>query len=65
LENVGKDIALSNDSYCEKLEIIEKFALAIQLFKSGTSISANIMGAQNEERKAGFIYTVKKALKEG
>jgi four helix bundle protein len=36
-----------------------------QLFRSGTSIHANIREAQNAERKADFIHKMKMAAKEG
>ncbi|HLF47219.1 MAG TPA: four helix bundle protein [Chitinophagaceae bacterium] len=50
--------------YCEKLENSKKFVLARQLLKSGTSIGANSMEAQNPESKADFIHKMKIAAKE-
>ncbi len=38
--------------------------MANQLFKSGTSIHANIREAQNAESKADFIHKMKIAAKE-
>jgi len=50
--------------YCEKLDNLKKFNLSNQLFKSGTSIGANCMEAQNTESKADFIHKMKIAAKE-
>ena len=50
--------------YCEFLEEKRRFVLANQLLKSGTSIGANIMEAQNAESKADFIHKLKIAAKE-
>ncbi|MES2590542.1 MAG: four helix bundle protein [Bacteroidota bacterium] len=50
--------------YTELLELKRKYNLANQLFKSGTSIGANIREAQNAESKADFIHKVKIAAKE-
>jgi four helix bundle protein len=41
------DFALSLIHYCEILEERKRFVLANQLLKSGTSIGANVMEAQN------------------
>jgi len=51
-------------SYCELLEANKKFVLARQLLKSGTSIGANAIEAQNAESKADFIHKMKIAAKE-
>ena len=50
--------------YCELLEEKKKFIIARQLFKSGTSIGANIREAQNAESKADFVHKMKIAAKE-
>ena len=50
--------------FCEELEKNKKFVIANQLFKSGTSIGANVHEAQNAESKADFIHKVKIAAKE-
>jgi four helix bundle protein len=50
--------------YCEKLESNKKYILARQLLRSGTSIGANAMEAQNAESKADFIHKMKIAAKE-
>jgi four helix bundle protein len=50
--------------YCEKLESQRKYILARQLLRSGTSIGANAMEAQNAESKADFIHKMKIAAKE-
>lgn len=58
------DFSLMVIDYCEKLDNLKKFNLSIQLFKSGTSIGANCMEAQNAESKADFIHKMKIAAKE-
>lgn len=58
------DFALMIVEYCEQLEQLKKYNLARQLFKSGTSIGANAMEAQNGESKADFIHKMKIAAKE-
>jgi four helix bundle protein len=50
--------------YTESLESIRKFNVANQLFRSGTSIGANVKEAQNAESKADFIHKMKLAAKE-
>lgn len=50
--------------YCEELESKRRFVLASQLLRSGTSIGANAMEAQNAESKADFIHKIKIAAKE-
>lgn len=42
----------------------KKFVIAKQLLKSGTSIGANSVEAQNAESKADFIHKIKIAAKE-
>lgn len=42
----------------------KRFSLANQLFKSGTSIGANVRESQNAESKADFIHKMKIAAKE-
>ncbi|HOZ77418.1 MAG TPA: four helix bundle protein [Ferruginibacter sp.] len=58
------DFALMVVEYCEKLEVEKKYIIARQLLKSGTSIGANAMEAQNAESKADFIHKMKIAAKE-
>lgn len=58
------DFSLMVIEYCEKLEQEKKFVVARQLLKSGTSIGANSMEAQNSESKADFIHKIKIASKE-
>lgn len=58
------EFSLAIIEYCEKLEVNKKFVIARQLLKSGTSIGANSMEAQNPESKADFIHKMKIAAKE-
>lgn len=50
--------------YCELLDENKKFVLSKQLLRSGTSIGANCMEAQNAESGADFIHKLKIAAKE-
>ena len=55
--------ALEIIKFTENLETLRKYNLANQLFRSGTSIGANIREAQSAESKADFIHKVKIADK--
>ncbi len=61
---LSSDFSLLIIDYCELLEGKRKFALSNQLLRSGTSIGANCMEAQNAESKADFIHKLKIAAKE-
>ena len=50
--------------FTEKLEQQRKYNLANQLFRSGTSIGANVREAQGCESKADFLHKMKIAYKE-
>ncbi len=50
--------------FTEILQQAKKFNLANQLFRSGTSIGANVREAQGCESKADFIHKLKIAYKE-
>lgn len=56
--------ALAIIKFTENHEANKKYNLANQLFRSGTSIGANIREAQSAESKADFIHKVKIADKE-
>lgn len=58
------EFSLEIIAYSEQLESIKKFNMANQLFRSGTSIGANIHEAQSAESKADFIHKMKVADKE-
>src|SRR6266542_2773352 len=58
------EFALEIIVYTEELENRRRFNMANQLFKSGTSIHANIREAQNAESKNDFIHKMKIAAKE-
>ena len=51
-------------NYCDELDGMKKYSISRQLIKSGTSIGANAMEAQNAESKADFIHKIKIAAKE-
>ena len=50
--------------YCDSLDQLKKYTISNQLIRSGTSIGANAMQAQNAESKADFIHNIKIAAKE-
>jgi len=56
--------AVNAARYCQILQKNKDFSLANQLFKSATSIGANVKEAQNAESKADFIHKFKIAIKE-
>lgn len=58
------EFSLEIIEFTESLNKINKFNLSNQLFRSGTSIGANVKEAQNAESKADFIHKLKIALKE-
>ena len=58
------DFALAIIVFTEELETLKKFNIARQLFRSGTSIGANVREAQGAESKADFIHKMKIAYKE-
>ncbi len=62
--DMSRTFALEIIEYCQLLESKKKFLMANQLFKSGTSIGANVREAQNGESKADFIHKMKIAAKE-
>jgi four helix bundle protein len=62
--NLSFDFALAIIECTELLESNRKFNMANQLFRSGTSIHANIREAQNAESKADFVHKMKIAAKE-
>ncbi len=51
-------------SFTEELESKRKFNMANQLFRSGTSIGANVREAQGAESKGDFRHKCKVAYKE-
>lgn len=58
------EFALKVIEFTELLETKRKFTLANQLFRSVTSIGANVREAQNAESKNDFIHKMKVAAKE-
>ena len=53
------EFALLIIKYTEKLESLKRYNVANQLFRSGTSIGANIREAQSAESRADFIHKIK------
>ena len=62
--NLTFNFAVLITNYCEQLEGQRKYNISNQLFRSGTSIGANVWEAQNAESKADFIHKFKIAAKE-
>ena len=58
------NFALKIISFTELLEERKRYNIANQLFRSGTSIGANVREAQNAESKNDFIHKLKIAAKE-
>jgi four helix bundle protein len=50
--------------FCEGLEENRQYNLSKQLFRSATSIGANVREAQNAESKSDFIHKMKIGMKE-
>jgi four helix bundle protein len=50
------EFSLAVIAYCKLLDAQKEFQLSKQLFRSGTSIGANVTEAQNAESKADFIH---------
>lgn len=64
LLEVTMELALQVIIYCEILEKSDKYVIARQLLKSGTSVGANSREAQGAESKVDFIHKLKIAYKE-
>ncbi|HNP19078.1 MAG TPA: four helix bundle protein [Fulvivirga sp.] len=62
--NLTFQFALEIIDFTEEIKLKGKYSLADQLFRSGTSIGANVREAQNAESKADFIHKLKIAAKE-
>lgn len=58
------ELALKVIAYCDLLQEQKHFIISNQLLKSGTSVGANVMEAQNAESKADFVHKMKVAAKE-
>lgn len=58
------EFALDIISFSEELRKLNRYEMSSQVFRSGTSIGANIREAQNAESKADFIHKFKIAAKE-
>lgn len=58
------DFSLMVINYYEMLDENKKYIISKQLLRSGTSIGANAMEAQNAESKSDFIHKIKIAAKE-
>ena len=57
-------LSLEVIEFSEELRRKQKYEMASQVFRSGTSIGANVVEAQNAESKKDFIHKFKIAAKE-
>jgi four helix bundle protein len=62
--NLTFEFSIMSMNFCEELDLRKKFVLSKQLFRSSTSIGANVWEAQNSESKPDFIHKFKIAAKE-
>ena len=62
--NLSFNSALAIIDFTEQIKSLKRFSLADQLFRSGTSIGANVREAQNAESQKDFIHKMKIAAKE-
>ncbi|MCB0379907.1 MAG: four helix bundle protein [Flavobacteriales bacterium] len=62
--NLTFAFAIKIIDFSEEIRSKNRFEMASQIFRSGTSIGANIREAQNAESKADFIHKFKIAAKE-
>lgn len=58
------ELALDVVAFSEMIREQKRFEMASQIFRSGTSIGANIREAQNAESKRDFIHKFKISAKE-
>lgn len=58
------EFALRMIDFSEQIKKLGHFHLSSQIFRSGTSIGANVREAQNPESKKDFIHKIKVAAKE-
>jgi four helix bundle protein len=56
--------SLSMITFCEGLDTKRQYNLSRQLFRSATSIGANVKEAQNAESRLDFIHKMKISMKE-
>lgn len=52
------DFSIKIIEFSESIRALNKFEMASQIFRSGTSIGANIREAQNAESKADIIHKI-------
>lgn len=62
--NLTFAFAIKIIDFSEEIRSKNRFEMASQIFRSGTSIGANIREAQNTESKADFIHKFKISAKE-
>jgi four helix bundle protein len=64
LEKKSFDFAVEIARVCKQLDERKNFILARQMFRSGTSIGANIREAGQSESRLDFIHKLKISMKE-
>ena len=58
------DFSIEIINYVDRLQERKKFLMANQMFRSGTSIGANVHEAQEAESRTDFVHKMKIAFKE-
>lgn len=58
------DFSIKIIKFSESIRDMHRYEMASQIFRSGTSIGANIREAQNAESRADFIHKFKISAKE-
>lgn len=62
--DISFEFSLAIIQFSEEIRKIKHYEMSSQIFRSGTSIGANIREAQNAESKADFIHKFKISAKE-
>lgn len=62
--NLTFDFSIEIINYVDRLQERKKFLMANQMFRSGTSIGANVHEAQGAESRTDFVHKMKIAFKE-
>lgn len=58
------EFSLEIIKFSEEIRVLNRYEMASQIFRCGTSIGANVREAQNAESKADFIHKFKVSAKE-
>ena len=64
IEKMSYEFAIEIVKLCKKLKELNEFEFKTQLFRSGTSIGANITEAETSSTKREFIYKLSISIRE-